>query len=184
LDYLRTYLNNTMQLLDQKAIFTGTQINYYLICPTKLWLFSRFTTMEQNSDLVNLGKILQETSFYQIKKNIVVDQKISIDFIKKGDKLIIHEIKKSEKLEKAHIFQLLYYLYYLKYEKGIENTEGVINYPLKRKIVKVLLTPEKEFELEEIFKKIKEILLLNKPPAPKKKKYCRKCSYYDFCWVG
>jgi CRISPR-associated exonuclease Cas4 len=171
-----------MQPIDQEAIFTGTQINYYIICPTKLWLFSHFATMEQTSDLVTLGKLMQEVSFQQNKKDFVLDQKISIDFIKKGDKLILHEIKKSEKLEKAHIAQLLYYLYYLKYEKGVENIEGVINYPSKRKIVKVQLTPEKEEQLIEIFSKIKEIISSPQPPTPEKKKYCRKCSYFEFCW--
>lgn len=173
-----------MQLLDQKTIFTGTQVNYYIICPTKLWLFSHFATMEQTSELVTLGKLLQETSFSNVKKNLIIDQKIAIDFIKKGDKLILHEIKKSSKLEKAHITQLLYYIYYLKHEKGIENVEGVIDYPTKRKIVEVKLTSEKESELLNIIQKIKEIISLPKPPKPEKRKYCRKCSYFEFCWVN
>lgn len=160
-------------LLDQKAVFTGTQVNYYIVCSTKLWLFSHFTTMEQTSDLVELGRILQGFSFKEIRKDLIVDQKISIDFIKKRNKLILHEIKKSSRLEKAHIAQLLYYLYYLKDEKGIENAEGIINYPSKRKIVKVKLTEEKEQELQEIFRKIKEIISLPKPPKPEKKRYCR-----------
>jgi CRISPR-associated exonuclease Cas4 len=172
-----------MQLLDQKAIFTGTQINYYIICPTKLWLFSYFTTMEQNSDIVALGKILQEKYYPHVKKDLLIDQKIAIDFIKKGNKMILHEIKKSDKLEEAHIAQLTYYLYYLKYEKGIENIEGIINYPSKRKVVKVKLTTEKEKELLITFQKIKEILSLPQPPKPEKKKYCRKCAYFEFCWI-
>ena len=172
-----------MGLIDQKAIFTGTQVNYHIVCSTKLWLFSHFTSMEQTSDLVSLGKLLQETSFQQTKKDLIIDQKIAIDFIKKGDKLILHEVKKSSRLEKAHITQLLYYLYYLKHEKGIENAEGQIHYPSKRKVVKIKLTPEKELELLKIFQKIKEIISLPKPPKPEKKRYCRKCSYFEFCWV-
>jgi len=127
-------------LIDREVVFTGTQVNYYIICPTKLWLFSYFVAMEQESDLVSLGKLLQETSFQNAEKDLILDQKISIDFIKRGEKLIVHEIKKSSKLEEAHTFQLLYYLYYLKYEKGIENVEGIIDYPSKRKIIKVELT--------------------------------------------
>lgn len=175
--------NNLNTSLDQKAIFTGTQVNYYVICPTKLWLFSHFITMEHNSDSVKLGKLLQEYSFLQRKKDIVIDQKISIDFIKKKDKLILHEIKKSNALEKAHIYQLLYYIYYLKYKKGIDNIEGIINYPTNRKIVKVTLTPEKKRGLEEMFRKIKEVISSQKPPIPKRRKYCKKCSYYELCWV-
>jgi len=170
------------ELMNQKVLFAGTQISYYLICHTKLWLFSYFNRMEHTSDLVASGKILQETSFSQTKKNLIIDQKIAIDFLKKEDKLIVHEIKKSDKLEKAHIIQLAYYLYYLKHKKGIENIEGVINYPSKRKIVKVMLTQDKEKEIENIINSIKKIVELPSPPKPEKKKYCRKCSYYEFCW--
>lgn len=172
----------TKDIITNEIIFTGTQVNYFIICPTKLWLFSHYATMEQTSDLVILGKLVQE-NFYPQKKNLIIDQKISIDFIKKGKKLIVHEIKKSDKLEKAHMMQLLYYLYYIKNEKGFENIEGIINYPSKRKIVKIKLTPKKENELKKIFENIKKIVL-SKPPKPKYKKYCKKCSYFEFCWVN
>jgi len=171
-----------MPLLPQKAIFTGTQVNYFVICPTKLWYFSHFLEREQESDLVALGNILQETSYENARKDILIDSKVAIDFIKKGSKLILHEVKKSSKLEKAHIMQLLYYIYYLKNEKGIKNIEGIINYPKRRKIVKVELTQEKEAELLKIFEKIKQIISLPTPPKPEYKKYCRKCSYFEFCF--
>ena len=32
----------------------GTQINYYFVCKTKLWLFSHNIQMEQESDNVSL----------------------------------------------------------------------------------------------------------------------------------
>jgi len=172
-----------MELLDQKAVFTGTQVAYFVICPTKLWLFSHFATMEQDSDLVALGKLLQEITFPEAKKDLIIDQKISIDFIRKGDKLILNEIKKSSKLEKAHIAQLLYYIYYLKHIKGIENVEGRIIYPKQRKTIVVNLDEEKENWIKEILKKISFLISLPKPPEPEKKKYCRKCSYFEFCWV-
>ncbi|MEM7818400.1 MAG: Dna2/Cas4 domain-containing protein [Candidatus Aenigmatarchaeota archaeon] len=25
---------------------------------------------------------------------------------------------------------------------------------------------------------------LPKPPKPEKKKYCRKCSYFELCWIN
>ncbi|MGC9200973.1 MAG: CRISPR-associated protein Cas4 [Candidatus Aenigmatarchaeota archaeon] len=136
-----------------------------------------------NIYLETLGKILGEISFKEIKtKEVMVDQKISIDFIKKEGKLILHDIKKSSKFEKAHVYQMLYYLWYLKNIKGIENVEGIINYPKERKILKVELTPEKEKEIEEILKKINEIIKQEKPPSPIYKKYCRKCAYFEFCF--
>ena len=171
------------EYLDQKAIFTGTQVAYYIVCPTKLWLFSHFTTMEQTSEIVKLGQLLQQTSFPYVRKEMMIDQKIAVDFIKKGEDLIVHEIKKSNKLEKAHAAQLLYYLYYLKHEKSIKNVKGIINYPSLRKIVKIELTPEKEAELCAWLKGIEQIISLPQPPKPEKKRYCRKCSYFEFCWI-
>jgi CRISPR/Cas system-associated exonuclease Cas4 (RecB family) len=43
---------------------TGTQINYLLICPRKLWLFSHHIEMERESDQVALGQLaLHQKSF-------------------------------------------------------------------------------------------------------------------------
>jgi CRISPR-associated exonuclease Cas4 len=136
---------------------------------------------ESESDLVALGALLQESTYSKTEKDILIDQKISIDFIRKGEKIILHEIKKSSKLEKAHEYQMLYYLYYLKNFKNVE-AEGVINYPKSRKVKQVILSPEKEEEIRKILDKIKQIVSLPKPPKPEYKKYCRKCSYFEFCW--
>ncbi|MBS7657988.1 Dna2/Cas4 domain-containing protein [Candidatus Bathyarchaeota archaeon] len=52
-------------------------------------------TQEQESDLVLLGKIIEEASFKGIKvKNIVIDQKVSIDFIRDKEFLMLHDVKK------------------------------------------------------------------------------------------
>jgi len=136
--------------------------------------------MEHSSDLVSLGKLLHETSYSKQKKEVLIDSKIGIDFIKKGNKIILHDIKKSKKMEKAHEYQLLYYIYYLK-QKGIES-EGIINYPLQRQIAEVKLTEDKEKEIVKIIEEIPKIMSLEKPPKPEKKRYCRKCSYFEFCW--
>jgi len=167
-------------LITKELVFTGTQVNYFILCPTKLWYFSHFLHMEQNSDLVVLGKLIHETSFERLKKDVLIDNKISLDFIERENKLIIHDVKKSKKLEKAHIYQILYYLYYLK-QKGI-SAEGEINYPQLREIKKVNLTEDKEKEIENIINGIKKIVELPSPPKPEKRKYCIKCSYYEFCW--
>jgi len=167
--------------LDTKAVFTGTQVNYFIVCPTKLWLFSHFVRMEQNSDLVSLGKLLHEESYKRDRKEIMIDSRIAIDFVKKGDKIILHEIKKSRKLEKAHYYQILYYLYYLK-RKGVK-AEGMIDYPKIRKNKRVVLSEENERELEDILDGVEKIISKENPPKAEKKKYCRKCSYFEFCWT-
>jgi CRISPR-associated exonuclease Cas4 len=167
--------------MSNTVIFTGTQVNYFYICHTKLWFFSNSFLMEHSSDIVALGKFINDIYYEREKKDQLVDNKIAIDFIKKGDKIEIHEIKKSNKMEKAHEMQLLYYLYYLK-KKGITNTIGVINYPVLRRIKKVFLTEEYEREIEEALRKIKEIISMPIPPEPIRKPYCKRCAYYELCW--
>jgi len=166
-------------MLSKEASITGVQVNYYFICKTKLWLFSHFASMEHTSDTVALGKLLHEGS-YKREKELKLER-INLDFVKKRGFIVIHEVKKSRKLEKAHIYQLLYYLYYLK-QKGIE-AMGEINYPLLRKKEKIELKDEHEREIKEILSEIASIIRMEKPPKPEKKKYCRKCSYFELCWV-
>jgi CRISPR-associated exonuclease Cas4 len=150
-----------------------------LICKTKLWFFSHYTTMEHTSDAVLMGKLIHNTR-YKRTQGLSIDR-INIDFIERGDKLILHEVKKSKSMEKAHIYQLLYYLYDLK-QKGID-AEGVINYPAIRKKEKITLTKDNQKELETILHNIHEIVTLDTPPQPERKTYCKKCSYYELCWV-
>ena len=45
----------------------GTQINYYFICKTKLWLFSHNIQLEDEHENVKLGKFLHENSFKREK---------------------------------------------------------------------------------------------------------------------
>ena len=166
-------------MLTTESSITGVQVNYYFICKTKLWLFSHCTTMEHTSDTVHLGKLVHEKSYRGTEQ--VSIGRISIDFVEKGDKMILHEVKKSKSMEKAHSYQLLYYLYDLS-KRGI-NAEGVINYPLMRRKESVVLTPDTEKDIEKILEDIREIVREETPPKPEKKKYCRKCSYFELCWV-
>ena len=159
----------------------GTQIHYYFICKTKLWLFSHHIQMEQESDLVSLGKLLHEKS-YKGEKEYTIDNLISIDFIKKKGCLELHEVKKSRTMKKSHEYQLLYYMYYLKQKKGIENIKGVINYPKMRKKITINLDESKEKELMDVIADIGNILDME-TPKPERMKICRKCAYYEFCWV-
>lgn len=159
----------------------GTQINYYFICKTKLWLFSHHIQMEQESDLVSLGKLLHSKS-YRDEKEYTIDNLISVDFIKKQDYLELHEVKKSNKMERSHEYQLLYYMHYLKNEKGINNIKGIINYPKIRKKVKVELDESKEADLKAVIEDIGKIIKGNNP-KPERMRICRKCAYFEFCWV-
>ena len=158
----------------------GTQINYYFICKTKLWLFSHNIQLEDESENVKLGKILHEDSFKR-EKEFLIDNLINVDFIKLTDCVEIHEVKKTRKMEKSHEYQLLYYMHYLKNEKDIENIKGFLDYPKNRKKKEIFLTPENEDELLKIMEDIYKINE-NEMPKPKKSKICRKCAYFEFCF--
>jgi CRISPR-associated exonuclease Cas4 len=169
--------------IDPEMLVGGMKVSYVLVCKTKLWLFSHFILREKESELVLIGEILESLFFKEVRmRDVLIDSKISIDFIREGKKLIIQDVKKSPKLESAHYYQMLYYLWYLKNIKGITNLEGVVSYPKERKTIKVELTEEKEKEVEEILRKVKEINYQSKPPLPTYKKYCRKCAYLEFCF--
>ena len=158
----------------------GTQINYYFICKTKLWLFSHNIQLEDEHENVKLGKFLHKTSFKR-EKDFLIDNLINVDFIKITDSVEIHEVKKSQKMNLANEYQLLYYMFYLKHEKDIKNIVGFLNYPDSRKKKKITLTKEKERDLFEIIDNIKNIVD-SSMPKPKKKRICSKCAYFEFCF--
>ncbi len=160
----------------------GTEINYYFICKTKLWLFSHNIQMEQESELVSLGKMLHRDSYKREKRDQTVDDLISFDFVRKGEVLEVHEVKKSRKMSKAHRYQLLYYLYYLKNEKGIVDAIGIIDYPNIRRRETLKLDDRNEVEIGNIMGRI-GIILDGGMPAPDRSTACRKCAYYELCFV-
>jgi len=159
--------------------YTGTQINYYFVCKRKLWLFTKDIRFENENEYVQLGKLIDENTYKRNKKQIEIG-KIKIDFI--DNKGVIHEIKKSNKIEKAHIYQVKYYILTLK-NMGVKNVTGEIDYPKLKKRETILLEAEDEKEFEKIFAGIEEILDQPKPPVIVKKTICKKCAYYEFCFV-
>ena len=159
--------------------YTGTQINYYFVCHRKLWLFSRNISFESESEYVQLGKLIDENTYKRNKKQIEIG-KIKIDFMDNNG--VIHEIKKSNKIEKAHIYQVKYYILTLK-EMGVKNVTGEIDYPKLKKRQAVVWEVGDEKVFNNIFSEIQEILTKPKPPTVSKKNICRKCAYYEFCFI-
>ncbi|MEM3504919.1 MAG: CRISPR-associated protein Cas4 [Archaeoglobaceae archaeon] len=164
-------------MLDEMYV-RGTQVNYYFVCKTKLWLFSKNVSMEQESDLVKLGSLLQRQFFGREEKDVSIGP-IAIDVLRRGDEIEIVEVKKSDSIEKADYYQVLYYLYYLS-KFGIK-AKGRISYPKKKKVIEVRLEENKA--IEEVLEKIAETLA-GEMPKPEYKSYCRKCAYFEFCFCG
>lgn len=159
---------------------TGSIIYYYFICQRKLWYFANEIQMEQNSELVSIGKILDETSYQREKKSIMIDDTINIDFIK--EEAILHEVKKTKAIEEAGIWQVKYYMYYLK-NKGVKNVTAELDFPLIKQTKTILLEDEDEKILQQVVKDIERIVMLSKPPESIHNKICKKCAYYDLCYI-
>ncbi|MFA5524648.1 MAG: CRISPR-associated protein Cas4 [Tissierellales bacterium] len=159
---------------------TGLMVYYYFVCKRKLWFFINDVTMEHDNDLVGMGKLIDETSYSREKKNILIDERINIDFLK--DWKIIHEVKKSRKIEDASKWQLKYYIWLLK-EKGVDIEKGILDYPLLRKREDVFLDKEDEKQLRNVLNEIEKIALIKLPPEISKKSICKKCAYYELCFI-
>ena len=158
----------------------GIKFNYYFICKRKLWLFSKGISMESQSERVLEGKITHEYAYKskEKKKEKLIDDMIKIDIFESDT---IGEVKLSSKMKESDKMQLLYYLYYLK-QMGI-NKKGTINYVKERQVEEVELDEISEEKIEISLADIKGILNLKYPPKVEKFPYCKKCSYYEYCYI-
>ena len=159
---------------------TGLMVYYYAVCKRKLWYFVNEIQLEENNSNVILGKLLEENTYTRDEKKINIDGVINIDFIR--SKKILHEIKKSNSIEPASLLQVQYYLYYLE-KKGLIGLKGILDYPLLKQTVEVNLTDKDRENLDNIIIGIKEILRKESPPALEKNGICKKCAYFDLCFV-
>ena len=217
---------------------TGSEINYYMICKRKLWLFSHNIELEPESDLVKLGRLLHENRYKRKLKEVQIDR-IKVDFmemrktavvteqattsseegtsdveppaegpvtavaapttpkqisdgkswipnlsqtIRPQKEIVIHEVKRSKKMQDAHLYQLLYYMYYLKTNYNVNVLRGVLHYPLLNQNVEAVLNEDRVKQIEEALRGIREVNSLENPPEAEWKRYCRSCAYCDLCW--
>ena len=160
----------------------GTLINYYFHCKRQCWLHGNRVNLEDNSEDVKIGKAIHE-----VKEKEGKNTEISIDNIK-IDKITneyLVEIKKSDSDYEAVKWQVLFYLRILK-AKGIDRKgkiEFVEKNKSKNKIFYEELDEEKEKKLIEIENDIVELLQQLTPPKVKFDNKCKKCAYYEYCYV-
>jgi CRISPR-associated exonuclease Cas4 len=171
----------------------ATHINYNIVCLRKLWLFSNDVVMEQTSDAVFEGKLIGENSYTQRAERYTeismqatfqgIELSAKIDFYDAKNR-IVHEVKKSDKLEQAHIAQIKFYLYILE-ANGVESPEGILEYPKLRQTLEIpALSQTDKQEIENWILETQSILEQDSCPPIIKKTYCKTCSYHDFCFVG
>ena len=163
-----------------EKLVSGMKIYYYFVCRKKLWYFSNEINMESENENVQLGKILDESTYKNRKKHIMIDNIINIDYIAEHN--VLHEVKKSRKIEEAGIWQIKYYLYYLK-RKGVSGLTGRVDYPLLKQSIRVELSEEDEKLIGNIIEDIITITSSALPPECEAKRFCKSCAYYDLCWI-
>lgn len=160
----------------------GTLINYYFVCHRELWLFANGINMEQESDLVYEGKLIHEESYPERSSKYV---EVAIDGIKvdyyDAKNHVIHEIKRSNKVDRAHEWQLKYYMYVFE-QHGVKDVRGILEYPTMRKTREVMLTDVDREEIRSMIGEIETIIGQDECPPRVKKGLCRNCSYFDFCF--
>ena len=159
----------------------GTLINYYFHCKTQCWLHANRINLEDNSEDVRIGKVLHEIAEKKGKSEVSIEN-IKVDKITKD---YVVEIKKSDSDIEATKWQVLLYLYKLK-QKGIEK-KGKIEFLEKnrqsKKVHFVELDEVSEGELLKVLDEIEELIVSQSPPKPKKQSKCKKCAYYEYCFV-
>lgn len=165
---------------------SATHIAYLYICRRKLWLFSNGIRLENavGNNFVEEGKFIHETTYAHCPHKF---RELDLGFIKIDHFDPIHklvrEVKKSNKLETAHIAQLKYYLFLLE-QMGVQGVKGLLEYPKLKKTHPVLLTDDDRAKIPHDIEQIKDIVQQPACPPFIRKPYCRRCAYYDFCYSG
>ena len=148
--------------------------------------------MEHTSEIVYDGKLLHETSYPQradkyteIEMSAITSDDIElsgkIDFYDAKEK-IIHETKRSDKIEEAHEWQTKYYIFLLELN-GIPDVHATLEYPKLRSTTQVTLTITDKIYLEQIINQIASLQENKICPDRINSKICKNCAYYDLCYI-
>ena len=160
----------------------GTIINYYFHCKRQCYLHGNRLNMEDNSEQVKIGKAIHgERAENKNNTEIAIDN-IRLD---KLTKEYLTEVKKSDADAEAAKWQLLYYLKVLK-TKGVIR-KGKLEFAEKnrkdKKIIIIELTDEVEKELDKYIDEIEQLLNQDRIPECINKSTCKKCAYYEYCYI-
>lgn len=151
--------------------------------------------MEQESDTVALGRLLDESSYTRDDKQLQIEAeapdgthligKIDRMKIKQG---VLHETKKSRSCEDAHIWQVRFYLWLL-YRNGVKCADGSpftgqLDYPLLKRTEEVTLSPDHIIALEQTVRSVCSLAQEESPPPVlTTRTFCRKCSFEELCYA-
>ena len=160
-------------------MITGTLVNYYHHCKRQCWLFYNKINLEDNSEDVRIGRVLHEIKNEEAPESI---DNIRIDKITNE---YIVEIKKSDADMTAAKEQLIFYLYTLR-KKGIERKGRLecIEKNNKDKKIHIIEIDEKDLAVKEkLYEDIERFLQYSPLPEAVLTKKCKRCAYYDYCFI-
>ncbi len=164
--------------------FPPSIFNAYNICKRQAWLMFHGLIADQDSMLLEIGRLIDYNSFKKEKRRIYIAEiEANIDMItRKNDCYYIVEIKKSSRTLNNGILQLKYYLYLLESKMGFK-AKGMIKIPAEKISREVVLTRKDKEKIEQILKEMSMVLRSETPPRLKSKlPICRKCAHFEFCW--
>ena len=160
----------------------GTLINYYFHCKRQCYLHGNRLNLEDNSEQVKIGKAIHEERAENSTNSEIAIENICLD---KLTKEYLVEVKKSDADPESAKWQLLYYLSVLR-KKGILR-KGKLEFVEKNKkdkrIIYLELTDEVEKQLFDYIQEIEALIAEEKPPECIHKNTCKKCAYYEYCYI-
>lgn len=156
-------------------------VNYYFHCKRQCYLFGNRLNLEDNSEDVQIGKAIHEEKAEEKNTEIAIEN-IRLD---KLTSEYITEVKKSDADVNAAKWQLIFYIKVLK-DKGIIR-KGRLEFKEKNnktnKTEIIEMTDELERELEMYVYNIKELLEQEDIPPVLHSSKCKKCAYYEYCYI-
>lgn len=161
------------------GLISGLLYEYYHICLRKAWYIANGVSLEGDNEDVQIGRLIDTEAYNRERKHILIDDNACVDFMHDNT---VYEVKKSSAEKEAAIAQIKYYLYVLR-QKGI-NVDGELRIPKEKYIEKITLN---EMDIPKIDKTIQQIKnLICQPEAPErtaKTGICKKCAFYELCYI-
>ena len=170
-------------------------VGYHAVCPRKAWYSMRGLWMEQESEAVALGRLIDETSYARRKRPALIEAEApdGTSLVAKLDGVdlragVLHETKKGRSEEAAHKLQVRFYLWVLK-RAGVTRSDGrplrgQLDYPALRRTEPVTLDPEHEAELEQTVAALTALAREEAPPPRHPRRaFCRRCAFEALCYA-
>lgn len=126
------------------SLVNGTLVNYYFHCKRQCYLHGNNINLEDNSEIVKIGKAIHEQKKETSKNSEIAIENIKIDKISSE---YLTEIKKSDADVNAAKWQLLYYLKVLQ-DKGIYR-KGKLEFVEKNKTKNKIMYFELDKNIED-----------------------------------